>query len=254
MINYHRCVSLKLLAVVGIFIVAVMAVIYINHTSSPVPRELTDVSWPNCDKTINPGSTQQGIVGVSGGLDFKLNPCLATESQWFTHYGLYVNTGYSGIAAVKKYNSEPISCANDNYLCIAYDYGYQATKYDINYAASLGLASPLWSLDVEINNSWSNNMLINRASLQGTIDAINQLTFRPTIVIYSTVSQWVAIAGNWRPAYGAWLGTGLTRLTAAKNACHDSSFTGRAIWLTQYTSYLDEDYICQPLPLWVVGE
>jgi len=254
MINYHRFTSQTLLAVVGVTILAFLAVISINHMSGPVPTEFTDVSWPNCDNNVASSFAQQGIVGVSGGLDFKLNPCLATETQWFTHYGLYINTGYPGLAAAKKYNSGPVSCANDDYLCFAYDYGYQATAYDIHYADNLGLTSPLWLLDVETDNSWSNNPLINRMSLQGVINALKDLTFRPTIGIYSTINQWAVITNNWRPAYSAWLGTGSTTLTAAISACHDPSFTGGFIWLTQYTPYLDEDYVCRILPLWTVGE
>ncbi|HUD08137.1 MAG TPA: hypothetical protein VMQ52_03600 [Candidatus Saccharimonadales bacterium] len=254
MINYHHGTGHKLLVVIGVTILAILAVISINHASGPVPEVFTDVSWPNCDKTVAANFAHQGIIGVSGGLDFKLNPCLATETQWFAHYGLYVNTGYPGLAKAKKYSSGPINCNNDDYLCFAYDYGYQATEYDIHYADNLDLASPLWLLDVETDNSWSNNPLINRASLQGVIGALKQLTFRPAIGIYSTVNQWAVITDNWRPAYGAWLGTGSTILVAAVSACHDPSFTGGTVWFAQYTPYLDEDYVCRALPLWVVGE
>jgi hypothetical protein len=214
----------------------------------------TDVSWPNCDKTVAANYAQYGIVGVSGGLDYQLNPCLITEARWFTHYGLYVNTGYPGLADTKKLSSRPKACASDDYLCFAYNYGFQATVFDIHYAASLGLAAPLWLLDVETDNSWSNNPLLNRASLQGAIDAIKQLSFKPTIGIYSTPDQWTEITDNWQPAVPAWLGTGGTTLAVAIRACHTPSFTAGAIWLAQYTPYLDEDYACQAIPIWTVGE
>jgi hypothetical protein len=253
MVVYLRSINRKILAIVGLAILAILAVVSINQLSGPAPPVFTDVSWPNCNIAVPPGS-QWGIVGVSGGLDFKLNPCLAAETRWFMHFGLYVNTGYPGLATAKKYNFAPDSCANDDYLCFAYDYGYQATAYDIRYADNLGLTSPLWLIDVETDNSWSANPLVNRMSLQGVIGALKQLTFNPTIGIYSTIYQWAAITANWRPAYGVWLGTGSTSLSAAINACHDHSFTSGPVWFAQYTPYLDENYVCRALPLWTVGE
>ena len=84
--------------------------------------------------------------------------------------------------------------------------------------------------------------------------AIKKLTFNPTIGIYSTPDQWAIITANWRPAVVAWLGTGYTTQAMAISACRESSFTAGPVWLAQYTPYLDEDYVCQALPLWPIGE
>ncbi len=255
MFSLRRTALLQIFGPGLLVILAILVVILVNLASNPPgPQIFTDVSWPNCNKTIPADFTQWGIVGVSGGLDYRQNPCLATEAHWFTHYGLYVNTGYPGLAATKQLSLAPKSCAQDDLLCFAYNYGYQATVYDIRYAASQGLVSPLWQLDVETDNSWTTNPLLNRASLQGTIDAINNLTFKPTIGIYSAPDQWTAIASNWRPTVPAWLGTGFTTQAMAVSACHEPSFTAGSIWLTQYTPYLDEDYVCHTLPLWQIGE
>jgi hypothetical protein len=252
--NYYRHTILKYLGAGLLVVLTGLVLISVFQSHSPSkPVIFTDVSWPNCNKTVALDNTEWGIVGVSGGLDYRLNPCLKTEVSWFSHYGLYINTGYPGITAARKYSIGPNLCAADDRLCIAYDYGYQATVYDIHYAIKLGLVTPLWSLDVETANAWSNNPLNNSASLQGVINAIKQLTFKPTIVIYSTLNQWAAVTNNWRPATNSWLGTGDTSLVMAVNACQEPSFTNGLLRLTQYTPFLDQDYVCQPLPLWAIG-
>jgi hypothetical protein len=250
---YHQTI-LKYIGAGLLLVLAGWAVISVfqSHSLSG-PVIFTDVSWPNCNKTVALNNTERGIVGINGGLDYSLNPCLATETNWFSHYGLYINTGYLGVAAARKYSVGPDLCAVDDQLCIAYDYGYQATAYDIRYSIRLGLVSPLWSLDVETANAWSDNPLDNSASLQGVIDAIKQLTFKPTIVIYSTPDQWASVTNNWRPQVISWLGTGDTSLAMAVNACQEPSFTAGPLWLTQYTPLLDQDYACRPLPLWAIG-
>jgi len=40
----------------------------------------TDVSWPNC-RASAAGDNAFGIVGVTGGLDFKPNPCMYLEKN-----------------------------------------------------------------------------------------------------------------------------------------------------------------------------
>ena len=125
--NYHRTI-LKCLGAGLLVVLAGWAIINVFQSQSPSKSVIfTDVSWPNCNKTVALNNTEWGIVGVNGGLDFHQNPCLATETNWFSHYGLYINTGYPGIAVAREYSTGPDLCATDDQLCIAYDYGYQST-------------------------------------------------------------------------------------------------------------------------------
>src|SRR5690349_7115525 len=53
-----------------------------------------DVSYPQCGRSMPAGATF-GIVGVTNGLPFSANPCLATEWSWAAARGapqLYMNT------------------------------------------------------------------------------------------------------------------------------------------------------------------
>jgi hypothetical protein len=207
-------------------------------------KAIIDVSWPNCG--VTPVNYEAGIVGVTGGLDFRPNPCLANESSWFRHLSLYVNTGYPGDTYGKKYKDSPNVCSEKDSRCLAYNYGYNATLYALNYASSQDEHTNLWWLDVETSNSWTSHPLINRASLQGAIDALSRQTFLSTVGFYSSPSQWASITGSWHNNVPAWLATGAIDSRAAALGCTEQSFNGGQIRLSQYTQGLDKNYACSP--------
>jgi hypothetical protein len=226
-----------------------LVVLLTTHSSNkPYSVALVDVSWPNC-KLAPSNVFGNGIIGVSGGLDFSRNPCLSQETGWFVNYALYVNTGYPGVDSHKKFPSAPKLCrASDKSYkqCLAYNYGYNATKYAITYANLSNAHATQWWLDVETENSWTNSPLVNRASLQGAIDAIRQNVLFARVGIYSSPNQWNLLTGKWHNGLPAWLATGGTSRAAALSACQDKSFTAGPLQLTQYTPNLDQNLICSP--------
>lgn len=210
-----------------------------DQASSMVP----DLSWPNCTVATAGGATS-GIIGVDGGLDFHPNPCLASESKLFNSYALYLNTGYPGPSYAEKYANSPLACSQTDYLCLAYNYGYNAALYSINYANSQSAHSFMWWLDVETSNSWVDNILQNRESLVGMVAAIKKYTLLPNIGFYSYPGQWDLITDNWQNGYPVWVATGSASLVAAVSFCSDENFTGGSTWLSQYTPNLDQNLIC----------
>jgi hypothetical protein len=201
-----------------------------------------DVSWPNCEARP-PRNAPFGIVGVTGGLVFRPNPCLFIEAHWFTNVSLYLNTGYKKTVAV-KFSSFPRSCTHDNETCLAYNFGYNAGVYALSYAASQYVHAHTWWLDVETENSWSASPMYNRASLSGMIDAIRQNTLLSNIGFYAYPGQWKIITDGWKNHSPAWAATGNDSYAVAKRACALPSFTGGKIVLTQFILDLDHDYIC----------
>jgi hypothetical protein len=210
-----------------------------------ISQTIVDVSWPNC-KTSPATDFHEGIIGVTGGLDFRPNRCLAGETTWFEHYALYMNTGYPGIAYGEKYMNSPRHCTISDKQCLAYNYGFAASEYGIHLAARSGAYSDLWWLDVETDNSWTTNTAVNRASLEGAIAALRQNSFLAEVGIYSTPDQWQAITGGWQNGLPAWLGTGLLSAQGAAGQCSTKAFTGGSIWLSQYTVKLDANVACTP--------
>jgi hypothetical protein len=231
--------------IVGLVTIVILigAAVGLAVTPRKVSRTIVDVSWPNCG-TRPATNFQQGIVGVTGGLDFRPNACLTQESTWFSRYALYMNTGYPGSASGKKYMTSPRHCNATDNQCLAYNYGFAAATYGTRLAAQDGVYTDLWWLDVETDNSWTTHPLINRASLEGAIAAIQQNTLFAKVGIYSTPNQWASITGEWHNGLPAWLGTGLLSARTAAQECQSKSFTGGSIWLSQYTTHLDANVAC----------
>jgi hypothetical protein len=202
-----------------------------------------DISWPNCSASIP--KTSFGIVGVTGGAGFSQNSCLKTEAAKFSNLSLYVNTGYPGSSYAQNYQNAPLTCSTGDDSCLAYNYGYNAGQYALNYAQSQGIQSGTWWLDVETMNTWTGDVSQNINSLKGETDALKAAGVA-TIGVYSTTAQWNGITGGWQNGLPSW---GATTWTSAKQAatyCHGHEFTGGPSILMQYTPKrsLDQDYAC----------
>ena len=205
-----------------------------------------DVSWPKTNCTVPTRYLRSwAIVGVNGGLDFTANPCLRSEVARVSNVTLYANTGWPGLAYGKRYASAPLSCNADNPVCLAYNYGYAAGAYTVKYAASQDVHATMWWLDVETDNSWTDDQLANRAAIAGEAAAIEHYTLIGRIGIYSYPGQWDLLTANWRNGLPNWAASGSLKRTAAKAFCKNENFTGGGTWLTQYTVRLDEDYVCR---------
>jgi hypothetical protein len=203
-----------------------------------------DVSWPNCDATP-PKDSSWAVIGVTGGLSLHANKCAADEASWFKTYALYANTGYPGATERVLALTDPKTCRASEPQCLAYNYGYAEGVYAVQLAAHQGLHSSIWWLDVETENSWDDDPLVNRASIQGSIDAIRHETVVARVGIYSYPGQWDLITGKWRPGgLPAWAATGETVAAAARDFCAQPSFTGGPLWLGQYTEGLDRNLPC----------
>lgn len=132
---------------------------------------------------------------------------------------------------------------------------------DLNSQAGTSLSTnpgdyPWW-LDVETGNSWMSDLSMNIADLQGMIagfEAAGVGTSPNVVGIYSTASQWSQITGLSSTSTSADAGNlygvpvwipGASNYSGAKANCSQTSFTGgTAVTLTQWTSTLDNDYVC----------
>jgi hypothetical protein len=232
------------LVIVNLLVVVTSSASVSALSMYPMGSVGTDVSWPNCRATV-PESSSFGIVGVNDGLDFKANPCVYLESTWFTTYSLYLNTGYPGISYGRHFPVFPRVCVWNNASCLAYNYGYNAARYSVLYAAVHDVHTTRWWLDVETDNSWTPDPQENIAAIQGMINALHAYTFLPTIGIYASPGQWSLLTGSWHNNLPEWVATGSTSEQAAIESCHGPSFNGGTIVLSQYTLQLDQNYSCR---------
>jgi hypothetical protein len=246
--QYMRCKTVGGAIAIGILLTASFAtqVLAVSPPTYVAGSTGVDVSWPTGNCYAAPQFIRSwAIVGVNDGLDFRGNPCLRSEAARFPNASLYVNTGYASSANGHIFPSFPEHCVHSDKECLAYNYGYNAGKYAVTYAASQGVHAAMWWLDVETDNSWSNNILYNRASLEGETAAIQRYTLIGHVGIYSYPGQWVAIMGDWHNGLPNWVATGTDQRSVAIAWCSGQNFTGGPTWLTQYTLKLDQDYVCQ---------
>lgn len=201
-----------------------------------------DVSFPNCS-TKQPTGVSFGIVGVTGGKNFTQNNCLKQQASWFKNPSLYLNTGYPGLSYALQYQNSPVQCGNGDQNCLAYNYGYNATLYALNYAKNQNVTSSTWWLDVETTNTWMSDSNQNVQSLTGVIEALqkNGIT---NVGIYSTTYQWTFITLGWQNNLPGWGATTWRTAKQAATYCSGHEFTGGPSWLMQYSGKLDQDYAC----------
>jgi hypothetical protein len=225
-----------------------------------------DVSWPQCGEAL-PTDPAFAIIGVTGGLANNTNPCLAEQLAWAeTTVGgtpqppvaLYVNTANPGIQGSwwptsDTYSGLPIdnpygTCAGGEDAACAYVYGW-AKAHDATTIR--GVESPgayLWWLDVEWENSWSDDRVANRAVLEAMTARFQEVG--GSVGLYSTGRQWGSIVGSVPPDSSlynlpSWL-AGAHTLSGAKDNCSLPPLTGGGtVTLTQYlTKNLDHNHSC----------
>ena len=231
-----------------------------------------DISYPQCGKAF-PDDAAFQIVGVNGGLVFSPNPCLGagddpSELTWAggSNAQLYANTGNPGPALSTHWptgQTFPLPCNTawstgpDTANC-AYDYGWNAAADSYRTAVqafiSLGFAAPdaartpfpmMWWLDVEITNSWRDDVTLNIAVLEGEVAYLKSMS-PAGIGFYSNQYQWNEITGGTRvfARYPSWVAGATTFGQAAIN-CGVKAFNGGRVLMAQFFSKgFDADLSC----------
>lgn len=233
----------RVLLVAAALVVLLVIAIVGRPSGTSYRHSIVDASWPNC-KTAPGDAFAVGIVGVTGGLDFHANPCAGEEAGWFGHYAVYMNTGYPGRERGQRFKAWPRHCGSKDNRCLGYNYGYNAALYAIRQADLQNVHGDLWWLDVETENSWTDNYLVNRQFINGAIAAIHHKIWFSQVGIYSAPLQWQEIMGPWHNRLPAWIATGATKESAARKACRGKAFTGGKTWLSQYTVKFDQNHPC----------
>lgn len=214
-----------------------------------------DYSYIQCGSAAP--AARFGIVGINGGYPFTYyNSCLATEYAAAARTGnaaVYINTGYDptytkidGVHTTQDCASQSQSVIGTQAQEAAWAVGCSEAQRDESYATGQSATSPTaWWLDVETANSWSSSDLtLNRYTIKGIVATLRQATAGP-IGIYSTSNQWNVITGGYQaPVDANWVATGQSTLRRAKKYCSSTGFTGAKVWLVQYVTAYDRDYVC----------
>jgi hypothetical protein len=223
-----------------------------------------DVSYPQCGVRL-PSGGNLGVVGVTAGLPWSTNSCLASEYAWAASNPqpaqLYMNAANPETASSNwsvRAGSGPRTCsaanlADPSNVDCAYNYGWNSASDALARATTAIGASAgthAWWLDVETGNSWNGSKAANAQDLQGSVDYLRGAKI-PGVGFYSTGYQWGVITGGYHPPTGAtsspanWLAGAISASQAASWCSPTRSFSGGTVRLVQYPSgSFDGDAVC----------
>ncbi|HZT64185.1 MAG TPA: hypothetical protein VFA11_00195 [Acidimicrobiales bacterium] len=206
-----------------------------------------DISWPQCSNQTLPPAHAFVVLGVTGGQAFTANPCLSSEWAWATGAagasGVYVNlNGPDDLPSPRSASGPAGRCADGDLACAAYNYGANTVLDAFATAQHSGIAAPMWWLDVETENTWSDHTDVNALVIKGAIDELHK--HRLLAGIYSTSLQYGEIAGDATFGVPVWV-AGSPDLSSAASYCA-RGFNGGPVWMVQTMLDYDVNYLCTP--------
>ncbi len=171
-----------------------------------------DMSYGQCSvkgvPTDNNHPVTFAIIGVGGGRPFTSNQCAANQWEYAGTQGqsrsLYFNTGY----ALAYAKSETPGCATAStsvsFTGTSHEVSAQRTAWAIgcseaDYAMAIEPGTPVaWWADIETANSWSNNLSLNQATIQGMFAELSTKlnTTGVQVGVYSSPAMWQQIVGT----------------------------------------------------------
>ncbi len=221
----------------------------------------TDVS-SSCSGSLTSGARFAVVQATNGKPYSTVDPsCFATELAAAARLPgapeFYLNLADPGKASAGHWNDGgPKAChvAKNYDLGCAYDYGYQAAKQAVGFAASQGAASgSRWWVDVETDNSWGNRHLTdppahaeaNIADIQGALHYLGAHGYPAGV--YTETAWWNPITGGSKrlsnvPVWGG----GADSAANARANCKQVSITGGPALLSQWfvKRSVDHDVAC----------
>ncbi|HEU5143797.1 MAG TPA: FG-GAP-like repeat-containing protein, partial [Dermatophilaceae bacterium] len=222
-----------------------------------------DISWPQCPTSVGgyglpmpPTSTQFVIVGLTRGLPFTENPCLASQVQWTKTYAkpahAYTMSAFPTSAQLSAHGSTGPWSARTRAGQLS-NAGYAEARYAVATLAKVGWRPPMVWIDVEPRPAqpWPTSTALqkreNRYVLEGLMRGLRDAGY--SYGLYSYLAAWQAITGSWRlPGVPVWATAGrLDYPSEALDRCTQASFSGGRVYLSQwYDNQRDYDLTCDP--------
>jgi hypothetical protein len=222
-----------------------------------------DISWPQCPTAVGgynlpmpPTTTEFVIVGLTFGLPFTENPCLASQVQWTrpndTPAHAYTMAAFPTSAQLGTYGSSGPWSTRTRAGQLS-NVGYAEAKYAVASLAKVGWRPPVVWIDVEPRPAqpWPTGTAVqqreNRYVVEGLMRGLRDSGY--SYGLYSYLSGWQDITGSWRvPGVPVWATAGrLDYPTEALDRCTQASFSGGRVYISQwYDDVRDYDLTCDP--------
>lgn len=228
--------------------------------SGAAVRQGGDVSWPQCTKAqggyglpMPPDSSQFVVIGLTKGLPFTVNPCLATQVAWASARRVpaqaYTIPAFPTRDQLAAYGSRGPWSATTRWGQLA-NAGYAEGSYALDRLKAAGFAARMVWIDVESRDRqpWPTGSraaeALNRAVVVGLARRLDEAGH--PYGYYSNTSGWQAITGTWwAPGVPTWVPVGHRTSADAVAACGRPSFSTGAPHLAQWTDgQRDDDVAC----------
>jgi hypothetical protein len=234
------------------FIIALLFIPFIfNHVviaSSAFHKNITgfDISYPQCDKSY-PDTPAFAVIGVNGGRPFTKNKCFQDQYTWalqnYAKPAVYMNLNYISPQFAEYATKGPYNCLDYDEPCRAYNYGFQAAQFAYSDTEGIKTKPAMWWLDVELENTWNDEPILNQQVIQGAIDFLKLKDQH--VGVYSTPYQWSQIAGNFKPLLPVWAAGAKNKFTAQLKCQSQFAFTGGEVHMVQYVEDdFDNNHLC----------
>jgi hypothetical protein len=221
------------------------------------PYDGADISWPQCpvDKTRGmPSSARKFVVfGLTGGVGFKPNTCLAEQVAWakkrHKYLAAYSFTGAPTVNQLKKYGrSGPYhgKTERDRFR----NTGYAAARKSITDMRAAGLKVPFVWVDIERSwkQPWKKSRWKNTAYVQGQLRAYTHAGMRVGLYVQAGTYDGILDKDFKLPE---WRAVGERTRAKALRQCSERSVQGGRIVLSQWwTQVKDYDVICPKQRTW----
>lgn len=221
----------------------------------------SDVSWPQCPTAVGgfglpmpPASAQFVVLGLTFGLPFTKNPCLADQVAWARTNAVpaqgYTMAAFPTAAQLTAYRSSGPWSSSTRPGQLS-NVGYAEAAYALASLSGVGFRAPVVWIDVEPRpkQPWPTSTVTqqreNRYVVEGLMRGLRDAGV--AYGLYSYSSGWAQVTGSWRlPGVPVWATAGtLDYPEEALDRCTQPSFAGGKVMLSQwYDSTRDYDRTC----------
>jgi hypothetical protein len=222
-----------------------------------------DVSWPQCPEEVGgeglplpPLTTAFVVVGLTHGLPFTENPCLADQVAWVeaheTPAQAYTIAAFPTASQLSTHRTRGPWSASTRAGQLS-NVGYAEAAFALQSLARAGFDPPVVWIDVEPRAAqpWPDDTAAqrreNRFVLEGLMRGLHDAGV--AYGLYSYAAGWQAITGSWWvPGVPVWATAGrLDYPTEALDRCSQPSFSGGRVLIAQwYDDVRDYDRTCDP--------
>jgi hypothetical protein len=222
-----------------------------------------DVSWPQCPTSAGgvglpmpPETSQFVVLGLTRGLPFTDNPCLADQLGWTRAHGLpahaYTIPAFPTPAQLEADGGTGPWAADEPGARLR-NAGHAQARHALATLARVGFSPPTVWIDVEARPAqpWpaatEQQQLDNRAVLDGVIRGLADAHL--AYGFYASSAGWRSITGSWQlPGTPVWATAGrLDHPEEARDLCTSPSFSGGPVLIAQwFDDERDYDLTCTP--------